>query len=235
MTETKVLPKPASMLERELSQDTLAAIKAIVQEEQVQTAAAAPSKTPTRQPVAKHRPAPQTRASLQRRRRKQQPVSTDHVQPHEPQKLARFKAIMSKGKPVGVMLRQYLTPRRLAVAVIIVALWLEPWFLPTVLVLTLFFGTLIALLLGPDRMRHYAELGWKRFERRQPQKASELRLKAMYRLNSLQRRLDKLPSRWTQGLYLPQVPAEADHAAADSAYAQRMARMAQDQRRQGYS
>ncbi|SHG80745.1 hypothetical protein [Cognatishimia maritima] len=127
------------------------------------------------------------------------------------------------------------TPRRVAVALILFSVIIEPWFFPTVLVLALFFGSLIGILMGPDRIHHYAELGWKRYERKRPEKALELRNKAMDRLERWQAVADRLPSRWTQGLHLPQFQTDEERAAAECAYANRMARIAREESRKSYS
>lgn len=240
------LPKPASMLERELSQDTLAAIKAIVQEDRVAEPAKTALHIPGRQRPPEATPLKPKKRGLRKRGRSKLTSETAELASDEfPQSVApvqgthtimsRLAGALASRMPDAKTLISMLTPRRLAVAVIIAAILIEPWFIPTVLLLTLFFGTFFALLLGPDRIRHYAELGWKQFERRRPERAAELRLRAMYRFGRLQRRLDKLPTRWTRGLHLPQVQTEAAQSAAESAYAKRMARMAQEQRQQSYS
>lgn len=127
-----------------------------------------------------------------------------------------------------------MTPRRLAVMVLIAAALIEPWFYPTALVLILFFGALVMLLLGPDRVRHYTDLAWRRYKRLNPEKALELRARAMDLFEKWQSKVDRLPSRWTQGLHMPQFQSEAEKSAAESAYAVRMARIAQDERPKSY-
>lgn len=128
-----------------------------------------------------------------------------------------------------------LTPRRIAIAVIIASILLKPWFLPTVFVLWAFFGSLILLAMGPDRVRHYSGLLWKRYKRKNPEKAKEISTRLMSLFEKWQGHLDRLPSRWTQGLHLPQVQSEADKYAAESAYASRMARIVQDETPKSYS
>ncbi|CUI26375.1 hypothetical protein [Cognatishimia activa] len=122
-----------------------------------------------------------------------------------------------------------LTPRRLAIAVIIIAILLEPWFIPTVLVLAVFFGALTVLLMGPDRVRHYGEMFWKRYRRKQPVKARALQDRVMSLMEKWQSKVDKLPSKWTGGLHMPQIQSDAEKLAAESAYATRMARIARDE------
>lgn len=127
-----------------------------------------------------------------------------------------------------------MTPRRLAITIMIATALIEPWFYPTALVLILFFGSLVLLLMGPDRVRHYADLAWRRYKRLNPEKALELRARAMDLFERWQSKVDRLPSRWTQGLHMPQFQSEAEKSAAESAYAVRMARIAQDERPKSY-
>lgn len=129
---------------------------------------------------------------------------------------------------------QSLTPRRLAIALMLAVLFVEPWFYPTVLVLILFLGSFTLLLMGPDRTRHYADLGWRRFKRRNPEKALEIRARAMDLSEKWQTKVDRLPTRWTRGLHMPQFQTEAEKSAADSAYAHRMARIALEEQPKAY-
>lgn len=121
-----------------------------------------------------------------------------------------------------------MTPRRLAIATIVLAILLEPWFLPTAFVLVLFFGSLTLLLMGPDRVRHYSEKIWKWYGRKNPEKATRLHRRMMALLERWQGKVDRLPSKWTQGIHLPQIQSDAEKSAAESAYAMRMARIAKD-------
>lgn len=137
--------------------------------------------------------------------------------------------------PDDETLLRVLTPRRIAIVVIIAAILLEPWFLPTVFILLAFFGGVTAFVMGPDRLRHYSEVVWKYFSRRKPEKAAAVRSKAMRHLERTQSKLDRLPSKWTGAVHLPQLQSDEDRSRAETAYARRMARMAQDESRQTYS
>lgn len=233
------LPKPVSMLERELSQETMSAIKAIVLEDRADSGRAEPPAATLRDPQATAAPSkpeiPQTKKRAGKARKKALAGIHINMSSDQPSLDARQVDGSVKPKLDWAKIRKEITPRRLSVLVMFITFLIRPWFLPTVLLLVLLLAVFVALLLGPDRIKHYSEVLWKGFERRRPEKAAELRLKAMRRLNRMQKRLDKLPARWTQGLYLPQMQSDAEQSAAETAYAKRMARMAQDQRQQRYS
>jgi len=221
------LPKPASMLERELSQETLNAIKAIVLEDQSEAL------EPDMHNKAHRRAAPLAMDVDPSEMPTQEPAKSARGRPHI--NMSALKPRFTASLPNVATLRNAITPRRLALVVTLITFVIRPWFLPTVLFVILLLTTFIALLLGPDRVRHYAEVLWQRFERRRPEKAAELRQKTRYRFNRLQKRLDKLPARWTGGLHMPQMQSEAEQSAAETAYAKRMARLAQDRGRQSYT
>ena len=235
MIKEDALPNPASMLERELSEETLMAIKAIVREDRAtvseeDTELDIPGRQ--RRIESKRKETAKRKSTVRRRaavKSEPQPRSQSQGLWH------RLHTSLKSRAPTVKAVLSLATPRRIAVAVIVSAILIEPWFLPTVLFLTLLVVSFIALALGPDRVRHYSELGWKRYATRHPEKARQLQKKAMYRMERLQKRLDKLPSRWTQGLHLPQMQSEAEQSAAETAYSRRMAQMAREERQQSYS
>ncbi|UZD91139.1 hypothetical protein [Cognatishimia activa] len=220
MTKDNALPKPAKMLERELSQETLMAIKAIVREDrQAKTMPENSLDIPGRQ---------RRRARAEKKAANKKAVNKEHS-------TLRLRASPLADKPENTSLRNsfltWVTPRRLAIATIIAAILIEPWFIPTVLLIAVFVTSFIALALGPDRIRHYSELGWKRYSKRNPKKAQRLQKKAMARMERLQKRLDKLPL----NIDLPQMQTEKEQSAAETAHSRRMARIAQEERQQSYS
>lgn len=233
MTKEDALPKPASMLERELSQETLEAIKAIVREDR--EAAPAEEKQlniPGRQRRIK---AKRKNAATQKSTVRRRVPQLAEAQQAAPGMARRATATLKRSIPGGKVLLGLATPRRIAIAVILTTFLIEPWFIPTALILMLLIMSFIALALGPDRMRHYFGLGWKRFAARRPKKAARLQKQAMHRLERFQKRLDKLPFRMGQGIHLPQMQTEAEQSAAETAYSRRMAQMAREERQQSYS
>ncbi|MFY0595468.1 MAG: hypothetical protein JXQ85_03455 [Cognatishimia sp.] len=234
MTKDNVLPQPASMLERELSQETLATIKAIVQDDRAALAeikAEGPLHIPARQRAGGK---PKGRRFFKRQPKSVTDTKVECVKPAIQQSGASAKSAARQATRTDSLWR-HLTPRRVALVATLMTFIINPWFLPTVLVVVLFFVTLFALLLGPDRIRRYSEVLWRRYEKRQPAKAAALRVKASKRMDRFQKRLDKLPGSWTRGLHMPQMQSEADQAAAERAYIRRMAHMAREEGQQSFS
>lgn len=130
---------------------------------------------------------------------------------------------------------QSLTPRRLAIAVMVAVALIKPWFYPTAAILLLLLGGFVLLLMGTDRIRHYLDLAWRRYKRLHPEEAVARRTRAMDLMERWQAKLERLPFRWAQGVHLPQFQSEAEKSAAESAYASRMARIAQDDLPKSYS
>ncbi|MEE2943569.1 MAG: hypothetical protein VX444_00185 [Pseudomonadota bacterium] len=226
MTKEQALPKPSTLVERELSPETLATIKAIVKEDQtVQSATAADATDPLRIPgrARREKPSPRWRRKSKRVDRATSPKVR----------------VRRKGRSAPrnwSTLTAWITPRRLALLATIATFLINPWFLPTVLLLIVIVVTFVALLLGPDRIRHYGEIGWTRFEKRKPKKAAAMRKRMNARMERWQKRLDKLPESWTRGLHLPHVQNnEAAQVPAENAYAQRMSQIARDNTRQSFS
>jgi|GEM_PF-6000308 len=234
MTKDNVLPKPASMLERELSQETLATIKAIVQDDRAALAeikAEGPLHIPGRQRAGAK---PKRRFFFKRQPKSVLDTNVERAKPATQQSGTSAKLAARKATRNGSLWR-HVTPRRAALVATLMTFVINPWFLPTVLIVVLFFVTLFALLLGPDRIRRYSEALWRRYEKRKPAKAAALRVKATKRMERFQKRLDKLPGSWTRGLHMPQMQSDADQAAAERAYIRRMAHMAREEGQQSFS
>ncbi len=130
--------------------------------------------------------------------------------------------------PSGAKVAAVLTPRRLAIAIILMSIWLKPLFLPTAFLIFAFVTAFICLALGPDRCQGIARWGWARFSKRRPEKAESLRIRFNKRRSRLQARLDKLPQGWVRGLHLPHWQSDQRAEAAESAFASRMSNLARD-------
>jgi hypothetical protein len=96
-----------------------------------------------------------------------------------------------------------LRPRHVAVALLIVVMLWKPWLLPT-LVFALFWICLIAwLTMGPDRASEVIAFIWERFARRFPDRAARWLKRIQAGADRIDGWLARLPERWTDGIYLP--------------------------------
>lgn len=94
-------------------------------------------------------------------------------------------------------------PRVLALLVLVTFIVLEPGFVVFLFVMS--FLTLLVLYfsLGPDPFQNWAINRYKRLRDRDPDAAERLRLRAAKTSRKLSALIEKLPEKWTTGLYLP--------------------------------
>jgi hypothetical protein len=96
-----------------------------------------------------------------------------------------------------------LRPRHVAVALLIVVMLWKPWLLPA-LIFALFWICLIAwLTMGPDRASEVIAFVWERFARRFPDRAARWLKRIQAGADRIDGWLARLPERWTDGIYLP--------------------------------
>lgn len=96
-----------------------------------------------------------------------------------------------------------LTPRMMVPAIFAAVILIEPLLIPG---LSLFFLTMVTIVyfsLGPDRVTELVLDRYQRINQRDPEKAMRLRNGAAQMSARAAVWIDRLPPRWTRGLYLP--------------------------------
>ena len=109
-------------------------------------------------------------------------------------------------------------PTRLHIflAVFALIMWLRPWLIPSILLLSLLVLVISYLTVGPDRFAELVVAGWQRLHRWRPELAETVRLRyeaASARLDAFLRRL---PGGWGERVNVPGV-ARSETAAMDDA------------------
>ncbi|WP_378212627.1 hypothetical protein U5922_011900 [Aquicoccus sp. G2-2] len=93
--------------------------------------------------------------------------------------------------------------RHVAIAMLVVVMFWKPWLIPGV-IFTLFWVGLIAwLTMGPDRASEMVAQLWERFSRRFPARAATWLTRIQSVADKIDGWLARLPERWTDGIYLP--------------------------------
>ena len=107
------------------------------------------------------------------------------------------------------------TRKHLIYAVLALIMVVRPWLLPCVLLL-IFWAVVIAYLtLGPDRVTEIVATRWYKLRERRPALAERLRQRADKIALRIDAVLDRLPEKWTNGLYLPDLSEAALLGAQD--------------------
>lgn len=128
--------------------------------------------------------------------------------------LAGDPVMQGDAQPVEII-SQDATPlaRRLAKPVLfgglVLFVWHRPWAIPLLLFALLWIGVVLCALVGTDRIGRAAMRGYRWLEARRPDRAEALRARADRAAMRLDQLLDRLPARWTQGLYLPDFSRDA--------------------------
>ncbi len=89
-----------------------------------------------------------------------------------------------------------------AVLIIAVAIW-KPWLIPGLLFLLFWVSLIVYFSLGPDRVTELVLGGWEFFEKRQPERAARWLARIQSGADRVDGWLARLPERWTDGIYLP--------------------------------
>ena len=110
-------------------------------------------------------------------------------------------------RPVGDVLarvRNYRPTRKhVFFAVIAVIVCLRPWLIPITLFIAFWVFLIAYLTLGPDRVAELVVGGWRRLHARRPELAENIRKRAEAMAIRIDAVLDRLPGKWTDGLYVP--------------------------------
>lgn len=105
---------------------------------------------------------------------------------------------------IGVFLRRRDAPRLLALSTLGLLFVLRPWALPALLLFVLLGVVALYLSLGEERSARLVLRWYEGVRRRDPERAEVLRSRAAAVSRRLASLLQRLPERWTQGLYLPE-------------------------------
>lgn len=156
----------------------------------------------------------------------------ERVATHQTPKKTQRRSLFSKLK-LPQFSPDMITPRRAAIVVIMVAVFLKPWFLPTVLLWVALFVAFFLLVFGRDRCGRVLSKVWRFYAARRPERADRIRVRIDARLSRLQDRLERLPLR--SRVDLPRWHGKDNDLAADHAYANRMDRIAQERQSKPYA
>lgn len=95
------------------------------------------------------------------------------------------------------------TKKQIALFVLAVVVIWRPWLVPLLLFVALFSALIAYLTLGPDRVAELIAARWEWFQKRYPERAEIVLGKAQRGADRLDAWLAKLPEKWTDGVYLP--------------------------------
>lgn len=104
-------------------------------------------------------------------------------------------------------------PRLLALALLVAAFLLHPWFVVALAFLALLAAGTAVLVIGTDVVAERIATWHGRLARRDPERAETIRARAAAISRHLGALLDRLPESWTTGLYLPDFEPEAQRPA----------------------
>lgn len=134
--------------------------------------------------------------------------------PQETTEAVQASETQSVGTALVARLRQYHPSRKLSVFIAIVAVMIwRPWLLPGLLFLTLWIALIVYLTVGPDRLAELITPLRARLAARYPDKAAEIRRRAQIGADRVEALLEKLPARWREGIYLPDLGRSGDDIA----------------------
>jgi uncharacterized protein YhhL (DUF1145 family) len=101
-------------------------------------------------------------------------------------------------------------PRRAAIAVIVVAVFIvAPWAIPLLVLAALVLAAAAPVVLGTDRMAAVLACVFHGLDARWPDRAELFRARIDRLATAMDALLDRLPERWTTGLYMPDFSRDA--------------------------
>lgn len=103
------------------------------------------------------------------------------------------------------------------IAVLAAIMYLRPWLIPIVLFVSFWVVLIAYLSLGPDRVAEIVVGAWRRLAARRPELAENIRQRAEAGAGRIDAFIDRLPAKWTEGLYVPDFsrPAAEDEDMTD--------------------
>ncbi|WP_424942642.1 hypothetical protein [Aliiroseovarius crassostreae] len=126
-------------------------------------------------------------------------------------KTARFTRVLSLLGTFSVqVLRHPQTPRVAGVALLIVAFVLRPVLMIILALFAILAAAVVYFSVGPEAVDNYILRRFEALRKRDPKKADQLRGQTVRGISMLNTLIDRLPDRWTAGLYLPDLEAPVD-------------------------
>ena len=126
---------------------------------------------------------------------------------HQAQSIPRIVWLTLPAGWLFELLRSFLkrpdASRILSVLLLLVLLVLNPGFMVFLFLIALVMGLVLYFSFGPDRAQEWARNRYQGFRERDPDGAERLRQRAAFASKKLSEIVEKLPERWTTGLYLP--------------------------------
>ena len=104
---------------------------------------------------------------------------------------------------VATFFRRPDAARILAILMLFVIVVIMPWFILSLALLGMLITLIIYFSLGPDRVGALVAAWYTRLSRRDLDKAEDIRRRAAFWSKRLSAIVDRLPEKWTTGLYLP--------------------------------
>ncbi|KPN61746.1 hypothetical protein AKJ29_03850 [Aliiroseovarius crassostreae] len=106
------------------------------------------------------------------------------------------------------VLRHPRTPRVLAIALIAAVTVAQPLFILALLLVAGMVAAITYFSVGPEAVDAFIIRRFQHLKARDPAKAEQLYSRALRGIDLLNKGIDRLPERWTQGLYLPDLTPE---------------------------
>ena len=101
------------------------------------------------------------------------------------------------------LLRHPMTPKVMAGLACLALFLLYPLFATILLFVTVMAGVIVYLSVGPEDVERFAMRRFEKLRVRDPERAERLRQRAIRVVGVMNSVIDRLPERWTSGLYLP--------------------------------
>jgi hypothetical protein len=95
------------------------------------------------------------------------------------------------------------TRKQIALTALAVVMVWRPWLIPGILFLLFWIALIVHLTLGPDRVAELLTPVREKLAARYPEKAAALRRRAQAGADRVEGWIEKLPERWRDGIYLP--------------------------------
>ncbi len=108
------------------------------------------------------------------------------------------------------LLRHPMTPRVMAVLACLALFLFYPLVAMILLFVTVMTGVIVYLSVGPEQVERFAARRFEKLRARDPERAERLRQRAIRVVGVLNKVIDRLPERWTSGLYLPDFDGTAE-------------------------
>ena len=107
------------------------------------------------------------------------------------------------------------TRKQILFGALVLLILLRPWLVFWVVLLTLVFLVIVYLSLGPDACAEKTVKSYQWIAGKWPETAEKLRRSASTLFKRIGVLLDKLPERWTEGIYLPDFDVSETQAVSD--------------------